>query len=182
MMYLENKSKRNHKLLEYYCNDGLYGSFSSFPRDSELFFTGSCDTSTTLSFELEIVSSSQTIEDYVYVEDRDRLLKPCVQTCFAYTSVVKINGKWATVRRMRVSTHVLHLSDNTEAITSSLNPEALAIVSTYTCLYIYIHMYIHRFFAQYSYWFSLFRTFCVHLESISRIICIIIEQRPNINQ
>ena len=150
MFESKNKNSKtnnnNHKLFEYYFNNGMNGPVSvssSSSNDTELYFTGSCDTLTTLSFELDITSNSETIDEFVYVNDSHRKLTPCIQTCFAYTGIEKINGNWSTVRRMRVCTLKLDTSDNTEAITSSLDSEALAVVSLYcSLLYCYSASFI----------------------------------------
>jgi len=124
-----SKIKQNTRLFNYYCSSGMYGSVSPSSSDPELFFMGSCDVSTTLSFELKITSNSNSIDDYVFVDGRggDMQLTPCVQTCFAYTSIVYRDGDWRTVRRLRVCTTKLNLTDITESITSSLDLEALAV-------------------------------------------------------
>jgi len=121
----------SHKLFEYYSNNGMYGSFSPSSSDPEVFFTGACDVTNTLAFQVEISSRSQSIDEYAYVEGAsmsDVRLIPAVQICFAYTSVVMNNGNWTTVRRIRVSTHKLVTDSNAEAVTSSLNAEALAVI------------------------------------------------------
>ena len=123
----------NDNLLDFYCTNGIYGPVSP-SQDFELFVMGTCDATTTLSFELDIVSDSGTIGDYVYVNDRDKQLTPCIQTCFAYTSVDMIDGCWTTQRRLRVLTHRMNLSDDTEYVTLSLDNEALAVVSVKLCL------------------------------------------------
>ncbi len=131
-----NKGNVSHRLFEYYCNNGIYGSFSPSSSDAELFFTGACDNANTLAFQVEISSRSQSIDDYVYVEGAnmsDMRLIPAVQICFAYTSIVMNNGNWTAVRRIRVSTQKLSISSNVEAVTSSLNAEALAVVSICCC-------------------------------------------------
>ena len=121
------KLKVSHKIFDYYCTNGLYGPVAA-TNDRELFVMGSCDNSTTVSFEIQI--QSDVIGDYVYADDRDIKLCPCIQSCYTYTSIVNINGSWSTVRRIRVSTRKLELANNPESITMSLDTEALAVVSS----------------------------------------------------
>ena len=125
-----NPKKTNNRLFEYFCTNGMFGSVSP-TTDEELFLMGSCDTSTTTSMEVEITSrSGQVGNGYTHDEDGNEI-KQCIQCTFSYTSVVKMNGKWCTVRRFRVSTQRLKVSTYTEEITSSLDSEALAVVSNY---------------------------------------------------
>lgn len=129
-------SKSFHKLFKYYCTNGLCGPVSA-ALDKDSFLLGSCDFSTTLSFELQI--ESETIDDYVSIDDREVKLSPCIQSCFSYTCVLKINGKWSTVRRLRVLTEKLETTNDTESITLSLDSEGLAVVSCnnlFYCVYV----------------------------------------------
>lgn len=139
-----NKGKASNRLFDYYSNNGIYGSFSPSSSDPELFFTGACDVANTLAFQVEISSKSQSIDDYAYVEGAsmsDVQLIPAVQICFAYTGVVMNNGNWTTVRRIRVSTHKLSITNDVEAVTTSLNAEALAVVSICGCFICTAHIF-----------------------------------------
>jgi hypothetical protein len=116
---------------------------------------GACDTMHTLAFDLNICSRNGAIEEFVYVDEMNQImLKPCIQTCFAYTSIVKNKSEWVTVRRIRVLTHEIVLTDDSEKVTASLDMEALAVVSGYNCvLLLYYkchskhqyHSFIHSF-------------------------------------
>ncbi len=122
--------KTSHQLHRFYQSNGLYGSITALDNDDGVFYIGACDDSHTLSFNLQICASSGSLIDEVFVDGRGEiLLTPCVQTCVAFTSIVQIDGKYVTVRRLRVLTKELKLTDSVEALTLSLDAEALAVVS-----------------------------------------------------
>uniref|UniRef100_A0A7S3V825 Uncharacterized protein n=1 Tax=Chaetoceros debilis TaxID=122233 RepID=A0A7S3V825_9STRA len=121
-----------HNFDECYQTNGMYGSITASNEDIALFYIGSCDESSTLSFALNICSRSGRLDEYVYVDGRgDVRLCPCIQTCFAYTSIVKNRGQWVTVRRLRVLTLELDLTVSVESMTASLDSEALIVVSSF---------------------------------------------------
>ena len=120
------KDVTKNNLVEYYCTNGVHGPVSA-TIEHELFLMGSCDNFSSISFEIE--HKNETIGDYVFVDNRDKQLCPCIQIAFAYTSVVKINNKWSTVRRVRVTTQKLDVSNDVETVTLSLDTEALIVVS-----------------------------------------------------
>lgn len=126
----KNKKYAINQFEKYAVTNGMYGSVTSSTFDDEVFLIGACDQSHSLSFDVKIKSQSGDVESYVTVDGTtDYRLIPCIQTCFAYTSVVKNKDQWVTVRRLRVSTLELQLTDNTESLTSTLDPEALVVVS-----------------------------------------------------
>ncbi len=131
-------SKRStHELYKYTNNNGMLGSVTASGIDDELYLVGSCDNSHTFSFDVDICSRSGDVDTYVSIDGvTDFRLKACVQTSFAYTSVVKSRGEWITVRRLRVTTNELELTDNVETLTSSLDSEVLAVVSQAMFLWI----------------------------------------------
>jgi len=117
-------------LCDFYTSNGIFGSTTSSPDDDELYLIGAVDNSHTISFDLQICSRDGKIEDFASLDSvREFKLKPVVQTCFAYTSVVKNGNQWLTIRRLRVATCELTLTDDVEMLTSSLDLEALAVVS-----------------------------------------------------
>ncbi len=119
-----------HALDRFYQSKGVYGSITSSDNDDGLFFVGACDDSHTLSFNVKICASSGSLIDEVFVDGRGEiLLTPCVQTCVAFTTIEKVNGTYVTVRRLRVLTTELKLTDSVETLTLSLDAEALAVVS-----------------------------------------------------
>ena len=121
-----------HNFDKCYQTNGMYGSITASNEDIGLFYIGSCDESSTLSFALNICARSGRLDEYVYVDGRgDVRLCPCIQTCFAYTSIVKNRGQWVTVRRLRVLTLELDLTVSVESMTASLDSEALIVVSSF---------------------------------------------------
>jgi hypothetical protein len=125
-----SSKKSNYQLHKYAINNGMHGSVTASTIDDELYLIGACDHTHSLAFDVQICSKSGDVDNYVNVDGvTDYRLKPCVQTCFAYTSVVKSRGEWITVRRLRVTTNDLDLTDEVETLTSALDSEALAVVS-----------------------------------------------------
>ena len=123
----KHDTKYPDKMIQYIRNNGMYGPVSSINDDDNLFFMGTCDVSTTLSFDLQFTSGSTIVSDY----EIERNIKPCIQFCFAYTTTIKSEVDMIVVRRLRVVNFNLDSSDTPEAVTSSLDTEALAVVSTY---------------------------------------------------
>jgi hypothetical protein len=110
----------------------IHGSITEHGSDDEIYVLGTCDESKTVSFDLEICSNSGRLDETTFVDGRgDMLLSPSIQSCFAYTSIVEYRGSWVTVRRLRVFTKDLDITDDVESIMSSLDPEVLAVVSFY---------------------------------------------------
>lgn len=113
-----------------YESNGMFGSFTSPPDDEELYMFGAIESSHTNYFNLEIVSKSGKVESFVTLDNgREFSLKPTIQSCFAYTATVLNGNSWITVRRLRVATYSLDLTNNIEELTSSLDLEVLAVVS-----------------------------------------------------
>lgn len=130
----------SNRLVEFYNSNGIYGGVTASVHDDELYIMGSCDTSHTLTFDLKISSRSGSVEDYILLEGVHEIyLKPCIQTCFAYTSIVKNGNEWVSVRRLRVLTKELTLTDDVERLTQSLDTEALAVVSILCLIFLKFH-------------------------------------------
>ena len=121
----DQRNNLSDKMLQYIQNNGMNGPVSSFNDDDTLFFMGTCDVSTTLAFDLEFALGSTIVSEY----ERDHGISPSIQFCFAYTTTMKNDGTSYVVRRLRVSNFDLEPSDVPEAITSSLDIEALGVVS-----------------------------------------------------
>lgn len=122
--------RSSDNLCDFYTSNGISGSITSSPDDDELYLIGAVDNSHTISFNLQICSRDGKIDDFVSLDSvREFKLKPVVQSCFAYTSVVKNGGEWLTIRRLRVATYELTPTDDVEMLTSSLDLEALSVVS-----------------------------------------------------
>ena len=122
------------KIKSSYLNDacyrtaGIYGPVSLSAVDDELYCMGSCDPLSTLSFNVTKTERSGIFDDEEYHEYSDS--KPVVQASFAYTAVVEHDGGWVVVRRLRVLTYSsLKIAKTTEEFTSSVDTNALAVVS-----------------------------------------------------
>jgi Vesicle coat complex COPII, subunit SEC24/subunit SFB2/subunit SFB3 len=123
-------TRGSNKLAEFYHSNGLFGAATTSLQDDELYLMGACDTTHTLTFDLSISSRNGVVEDTVLLDGIHEItLTPGIQTCFAYTSIVKNGSEWVTVRRLRVLTQELQVTEETESIFSSLDTEALAVVS-----------------------------------------------------
>ena len=112
------------KMVQFAANNGMNGPVSSINEDDNFFFMGTCDVSTTMSFDVEFIGSS--IEKDFEMHDR---ISPCIQFCFVYTTTIREGEKFSVVRRLRIANYQLQPSDEIEEITSSLDTEALAVVS-----------------------------------------------------
>ncbi len=112
------------KMTEYFWESGVHGPVSAIDSIANFYIMGTTDVSTTMSFDLDIISD---VDNYI----ADHRVDPSIQFCFAYTTTVRKGQGAAIVRRMRVANFKLELSDVVEGITSSLDTEALAVVSDY---------------------------------------------------
>jgi hypothetical protein len=95
---------------------------------THLWRMGTCDPFT--SFTVDLKLNSKTVQDRFPVDGFGEVaMKPVMQTCFAYTTVVKdVDGQYHTVRQMRISSFPVPLAHSVEMLYSSLDPEALAVV------------------------------------------------------
>lgn len=112
-------------MVQFTANNGMNGPVSSINEDENLFYMGTCDISTTMSFDVEFIRS--TIEEDFEINKK---IGPCIQFCFAYTTTIREGENHSVVRRLRIANYQLQASDEIEEITSSLDTEALAVVST----------------------------------------------------
>lgn len=109
-------------------NNGFFGSLSP-GNEKDLVIAGSCDGLATFMFDADIVSKGGKVSGKIYVEDRGEIdLPPCIQSCFAYTSIVPSGDEWLTVRRLRVLSTNMKISEETEDVLASVDAEALAVV------------------------------------------------------
>lgn len=129
-IYDSSSQKRRMKIsnLSEFYEGKMHGSIATHNSDNEVYVLGTCDKSNTIAFELDICSKSGRLDESIFVDGRgDMILSPSIQSCFAYTSIVECCGRWVTVRRLRVLTEDLDITDNVESIMSSLDPEVLAV-------------------------------------------------------
>ena len=112
-----------------YKTNGFFGPLSP-SEEKDLMIMGCCDDSATFVFDVDIVSKTGSVNQVVHLEEAggDYQLLPCLQSCFAYTTVTKLGSEWVTVRRLRVLTAKMEPAFITEDILASLDAEALAVV------------------------------------------------------
>ena len=109
-------------------NNGFFGALSP-SSENDLVVAGTCDDVTTFMFDVDIVSKAGKANERIHLEGRGEVeIPPCIQSCFAYTSIVQSGDTWITVRRLRVLSTNMKVSDETEDILASLDAEALAVV------------------------------------------------------
>ncbi len=112
-----------------YSQGGMIGPICPEEDSSQLWRMGVCDSHTNLAVDLTLEKSS--VQQRMLVSGFGQVqLKPVLQTCFAYTTIVKdaATGEHFTVRRMRISSRRMPLAYNVEDLYDSLDPEALAVV------------------------------------------------------
>jgi len=109
-------------------SNGFFGPLSS-SSESDLVVAATCDNVSSFTFDVDVVSKSGKANERIYLEGRGEVeMNACIQSCFAYTSILRSGDDFITVRRLRVLSTNMKMSDNTEDILSSLDAEALAVV------------------------------------------------------
>jgi hypothetical protein len=130
---VETSKKSKLQLGLYLSSGGLMGPAvehgGSDPDSSALWIMGSCDPYTSFSIDLQV---AKEVQDRFHAQGLGEVvLKPVIQTCMMYTSI-ETDGTEAnnyyTVRKMRVASLPLTLTDEVEPILDALDPEALAVV------------------------------------------------------
>lgn len=124
----KHQRSRPH-LSSLYSQGGMIGPICPEEDSSQLWRMGVCDAHTNLSMDLTLEKSS--VQQRMLVSGFGQVqLKPVLQTCFAYTTVVRNSntGEYQTVRRMRISSRRMPLAHSVEELYDSLDPEALAVV------------------------------------------------------
>lgn len=117
------------QLSSLYSQSGMIGPICPEDDSSQLWRMGVCDAHTNLSMDLTLEKSS--VQQRMLVSGFGQVqLKPVLQTCFAYTTIVRdsTTGEYQTVRRMRISSRRMPLAHRVEELYDSLDPEALAVV------------------------------------------------------
>jgi hypothetical protein len=118
---------------------GLMGPACAAPDEDSLWRMGTCDTHTAFSIDLDMAGSpgekntASTIPQDVMVDAWGRVpLKAVMQTCFAYTTIIKgkdgDDGEYFTVRRMKISSCPVPLAHDAETIYNAVDTEATAVV------------------------------------------------------
>ena len=122
---VEGSGEEGPQLAPLYSSGGLMGPATT--TEESLWIIGSCNEMTCVTVDMVVKSH---VKDRVYVDGvGDVLLRPAVQTCFAYTAIEQQeDGSHVTVRRMKVAYINVPLAHDTESLYASLDPEALAVV------------------------------------------------------
>lgn len=127
------------QLAPLYYESGLVGPASAVGESAQLWRMGTTDSHTAFTIDLTVVTAakSRRVPDRYYVEGVGEVaLKPVIQTCFAYTTIVKETDEsknggqvvYKTVRQMRIASRPVPLAHSVEALYASLDTEALAVV------------------------------------------------------
>ena len=106
---------------------GLVGPASSVSQ--QLWRMGVTDPHTALTIDLTV--ADKHVPDRFHVDGFGEVaLKPVLQTCLAYTTIVKDDkdGSYKTVRQMRIRSRPVPLVRTAEELYGSLDTEALAVV------------------------------------------------------
>jgi hypothetical protein len=121
-------NQKGPQLAPLYVQAGLMGPATAVNDSTHLWRMGTCDPFT--SFTVDLNLKTRTVQDRFPVDGFGEVaMKPVMQTCFAYTTVVKdVDGQYHTVRQMRISSFPVPLAHSVEMLYSSLDPEALAVV------------------------------------------------------
>jgi hypothetical protein len=95
--------------------------------EPELWLMGTCDPHTTVTIDLQV---DKQVKDRFNVDGFGEVaLKPVIQTCVAYTCVEEYeDGNVYTVRKMKVSSLPMSLTNDIELFYDAMDPEALAAV------------------------------------------------------
>lgn len=125
---VEGATKSHLELAYMHVRKGLMGPATATKEES-LWQVGCCDAHQTMTLDLQVTNK---IKRFAFVDGLGEVaLKPCLQVCFAYTTVVPSEenpDEFVTVRRMRICTLHLPMVNDVESLFAALDPEALAVV------------------------------------------------------
>ena len=118
------------QLAPLYSSGGIMGPASAEDESGNLWRFGTCDPFTSVTIDLDI--KDKKAKHTLKVDGMGEIAwKPVLQTCFAYTTIVKDPehpGDYLTVRQMRIAHARAPLTDNVETLYSSIDPEVIAAV------------------------------------------------------
>ena len=126
---VQGASRSHLELVNTQVRKGLMGPATSTHEES-LWQIGSCDAHQSVTLDIQVTNKIQRV---AFIDGVGEVaLKPCLQVCFAYTTVVAASednsDEYVTVRRMRMCTLRLPMSDDIESLYAALDPEALSVV------------------------------------------------------
>ena len=118
------------QLAPLYSSGGIMGPASEEDESGNLWRLGTCDPFTTVTVDLDM--KDKTAQDLLKVDGMGQISwKPVLQTCFAYTIIVRDPeqpGEYLTVRQMRIASARAPLTDSVETLYSSIDPEVIGSV------------------------------------------------------
>lgn len=128
-MYNSHNKKTNDNPCFWY-TQGLSGQAVPSEHASQLWKIGCCDEYSTFTIDFQLDAKELQTSVFISNEEGEVMIRPCIQACFAYTTVEvhPDDGQWYTVRRMRVSNLSIPFASSPEKLYNSLDPEALAMV------------------------------------------------------
>ena len=125
----ESHIRHQPQLAPLYAEAGLVGPASPVDDATHLWRMGTCDPYTCLTIDLAL--QRRKVKDRFLLDGFGEVaLKPALQTCLAYTTVVydATSKQYQTVRRMRIDSRPVPLAQQVEELYNALDPEALAVV------------------------------------------------------
>ncbi|CAB9516646.1 sec23 sec24 transport family protein [Seminavis robusta] len=118
------------QLAPLYSSGGIMGPASEEEDVGNLWRMGTCDPFTALSVDLDM--KKKEAKDKLKVDGMGEInWKPVMQTCFAYTAIVKDPeqpGEYLAVRQMRIACVRTPLTDDVETLYSSMDPDVIGSV------------------------------------------------------
>ena len=124
-----DQNEEGPQLAPLYADGGLLGPGCAVDESTHLWRMGVCDPHT--SFTIDLAIQNRAVRTSLMVDNFGEIaLKPVVQTCFAYTTIIfdEATEEYMTVRQMKIHSRPVPLAQDTESVYSSLDPEALAVV------------------------------------------------------
>jgi hypothetical protein len=118
------------QLAPLYSSGGVMGPASEEEEGGNLWRFGTCDPFTAVTIDLDM--KDKKAKDRLRVDGMGEIAwKPVLQSCFAYTTIVKdpeVPGEYLTVRQMRIACARAPLTDSVETLYASLDPEVIGAV------------------------------------------------------
>lgn len=118
------------QLAPLYSSGGIMGPASEEEESGNLWRMGTCDPYMSVTVDLDM--KDKEAKDKLNVDGMGEIAwKPVIQTCFAYTAIVKDPehpGQYLTVRQMRIACARVPLTENVETLYSSIDPEVIGSV------------------------------------------------------
>ena len=118
------------QLATLYSSGGIMGPAAEEEENGNLWRFGTCDPFTTVAIDLDM--KEKVARDRLKIDEMGEISwKPVLQTCFAYTTIVKDPeqpGEYLTVRQMRIACARATLTNDVEALYASIDPDVIGSV------------------------------------------------------